>query len=204
MIAAGRVSVDGRVVTSLGTKVDPAREAVAVDGRVVEPLTEPAYFALHKPRGYVTTMHDPQGRPTVAEFLPDSPAGLVAVGRLDMDTEGLLIVTNDGDLAHRLMHPRHHVEKEYLAVVGGVPTDDELRRLREGIELDDGPGPARRGDAGGRGGNDRARGRRRVRGAEAPGAAHVRRRSGIPWSRCGGYESGRSSWETRLPGRCAP
>jgi pseudouridine synthase len=139
LIAGGRVTVNGEVVTSLGTKVDPARDVVAVDGTRVEPQAVKAYFALNKPRGFVTTMSDPQGRRTIAEFLPDDPPGLFAVGRLDLDTEGLLIVTNDGELADRLMHPRHHVSKTYRVVVAGCPAEAALHKLRDGIVLDDGP-----------------------------------------------------------------
>ncbi len=139
LIAAGRVTVNGEVVTSLGTKADPDRDAVAVDGRALELGVAHAYFALNKPRGCVTTMSDPQGRPTIARFLPPLPPGLFAVGRLDMDTEGLLLITNDGELAARLLHPRYHVPKTYRAVVAGRPSDAELARLRRGIELDDGP-----------------------------------------------------------------
>jgi 23S rRNA pseudouridine2605 synthase len=139
LIVAGRVSVNGEVVTSLGTKVDPAHDTVAVDGTVLALGVHHAYFALNKPRGYVTTMSDPHGRPTVAEFVPPEPPGLFAVGRLDMDTSGLLLLTNDGELGVRLLHPRHHVPKTYRAVVAGQPTEYEIERLREGIQLDDGP-----------------------------------------------------------------
>jgi 23S rRNA pseudouridine2605 synthase len=139
LITAGRVRVNGEVVTSLGTKVDPETDSVTVDGRPLRTGIAHAYFALNKPAGYVTTMSDPQGRPTVASFLPPEPPGLFAVGRLDKDTEGLLVVTNDGELADRLMHPRHHVAKTYRAVIAGMPTERELERLREGIDLDDGP-----------------------------------------------------------------
>jgi 23S rRNA pseudouridine2605 synthase len=138
LITAGRVTVNGEVVTSLGTKVDPDRDEIAVDGRAIATGVEKAYLALNKPPGFVTTMSDPQGRPTVADFLPPEPPGLFAVGRLDMDTDGLLLITNDGELADRLMHPRHHVPKTYRAVVAGQPTERELQRLREGIDLDDG------------------------------------------------------------------
>lgn len=139
LITAGRVSVNGEVVTSLGTKVDPGSDVVAVDGRALQLSVRKAYFALNKPAGFVTTMRDPEGRPTVAEFLPAEPPGLFAVGRLDRDTEGLLLVTNDGELADRLMHPRHHVAKTYRVVVAGRPTEREIEHLREGIVLDDGP-----------------------------------------------------------------
>ncbi|HEY3318194.1 MAG TPA: pseudouridine synthase [Coriobacteriia bacterium] len=138
LITAGRVTVNGEVVGSLGTKVDPERDRVAVDGRELDLGVTHAYLALNKPRGYVTTMSDPQGRPTVAEFLPPEPPGLFAVGRLDMDTDGLLLITNDGELADRLMHPRHHVSKTYRAVIAGQPTEYEIQHLREGVQLDDG------------------------------------------------------------------
>jgi 23S rRNA pseudouridine2605 synthase len=139
LMTAGRVSVNGAVVTELGSKVDPHLDEVSVDGRVVRLADGPSYFALNKPAGYVTTMKDPHGRPTVADLFPDgAPAGLFPVGRLDQDTEGLLLLTTDGDLAHVLMHPRHHVEKEYLATVDGVPDEPDLRALRSGIALDDG------------------------------------------------------------------
>lgn len=138
LITAGRVQVNGEVVTSLGTKVDPAVDEILVDGVRVEPQSSHAYFALNKPVGFVTTMCDPHGRPTIVDFLPPEPRGLFAVGRLDKDTEGLLLITNDGDLADRLMHPRHHVAKTYRVVVGGWPPDKALQRLREGVELDDG------------------------------------------------------------------
>jgi len=139
LMTAGRVTVNGAVVTELGSKVDPRVDEVAVDGVVVALADGPTYLMLNKPAGYVTTMSDPQGRPTVADLFPrDAPAGLFPVGRLDQDTEGLLLLTTDGELAQVLMHPRHHVEKTYLATVGGVPDEGDLRKLSEGIELDDG------------------------------------------------------------------
>lgn len=139
LMTAGRVTVNGIVVSELGSKVDPSVDEVAVDGVVVRLADGPSYFALNKPAGYVTTMKDPHGRPTVADlFPPDAPAGLFAVGRLDQDTEGLLLLTTDGELAHVLMHPRHHVTKTYLATVDGVPDRADLCRLRRGVALDDG------------------------------------------------------------------
>jgi 23S rRNA pseudouridine2605 synthase len=139
LMTAGRVSVNGVVVMELGSKVDPATDEVRVDGEVVRLADGAAYFALNKPVGYVTTMKDPQGRPTVADLFPDgAPAGLFPVGRLDADSSGLLILTTDGDLAHFLMHPRHHVEKTYHALVDGVPDEGDLEALREGVLLDDG------------------------------------------------------------------
>lgn len=139
LMTAGRVSVNGAVVTELGTKVDPSVDEVAVDGEIVRLADGPAYLMLNKPAGYVTTMKDPQGRPTVVDlFPPNAPAGLFPVGRLDQETEGLLLLTTDGELAHVLMHPRHHVPKRYLATVGGVPDESDLCGLREGVRLDDG------------------------------------------------------------------
>jgi 23S rRNA pseudouridine2605 synthase len=139
LMTAGRVSVNGSVVMELGSKVDPAVDEVRVDGTVVRLADGPTYLALNKPTGYVTTMKDPQGRPTVADLFPEgAPAGLFPVGRLDADSEGLLLLTTDGDLAHFLLHPRHHVEKTYRAEVDGVPDEGDLAALREGVLLDDG------------------------------------------------------------------
>ena len=142
LIAAGRVTVNGVRVTEMGVKVDPAADVVAVDGAPVALPEENATFLLHKPAGYVTTMSDPQGRPTVAALMADellAHPGLFPVGRLDTDTTGLLLFTDDGQLGHGLLHPRRHVEKTYLALVEGVPDAGDVRRLRQGVLLDDGP-----------------------------------------------------------------
>jgi 23S rRNA pseudouridine2605 synthase len=143
LIKAGRVTVNGEP-GQLNTVVG-ARDRVAVDGEEVsrQPLR---YVLLHKPAGVVTTARDPQGRPTVVELVPAEPR-VVPVGRLDVDTTGALLLTNDGRLAHRLAHPRYGVEKTYLAEVEGDPGEEALQRLREGVELDDGrtaPARARR------------------------------------------------------------
>ncbi len=143
LIKAGRVTVNGEP-GQLNTVVG-ARDRVAVDGEEVsrQPLR---YVLLHKPAGVVTTVRDPQGRPTVVELVPAEP-GVVPVGRLDADTTGALLLTNDGQLAHRLAHPRYGVEKTYVAEVEGDPEEDALQRLRDGVELDDGrtaPARARR------------------------------------------------------------
>ena len=139
LMTAGRVTVNGEVVTELGFKVDPLVDEVAVDGMAVRLADGCAYYALNKPRGYMTTMSDPEGRPTVADLFPkDAPAGLFPVGRLDFDTEGLLLLTTDGDLSHVLLHPSHHVTKVYLATVQGVPSPAALAQLRKGVVLDDG------------------------------------------------------------------
>ncbi|GAB4285578.1 MAG: pseudouridine synthase [Coriobacteriia bacterium] len=138
VIEAGRVTVNGVVVAQAGTKV-AAGDTVAVDGVIVTPPTGHEYFVLNKPAGYVTTMDDPQGRATVAELFPETSRRLFSVGRLDRDTTGLLLLTDDGELAHRLMHPRFHVSKTYLAEVDGVPDETDLRALANGVTLDDGP-----------------------------------------------------------------
>jgi 23S rRNA pseudouridine2605 synthase len=140
LIAEGRVTVDGEVAV-LGTRADPARSRIVVDGVPVVVDDTRVYWLLNKPTGYVTTARDPQGRSTVIELVPSEPR-VFAVGRLDRDTEGLLLLTNDGELAELLTHPRHGVEKEYLAEVDGVPSAGALRALREGVELDDGPAHA--------------------------------------------------------------
>jgi 23S rRNA pseudouridine2605 synthase len=140
LITAGRVTVNGEP-GQLNTFV-AARDRVAFDGRAVE-LQPLAYVLLHKPAGTVTTARDPQSRPTVVGLV-DHPARVVPVGRLDADTTGALLLTNDGELAHRLAHPRYEVDKVYEAEVEGEPSDEALERLRAGIELDDGPtAPAR-------------------------------------------------------------
>ena len=142
MIAAGRVTVNG-VRVDLGRRVDPDRDVVAVDGAIIGIRPGLVHYVLNKPAGVITTADDPHGRDTVLGLVPDEPR-VFPVGRLDMDTEGLLLLTNDGDLAHRLTHPSFGVDKEYIAHVRGEPTRASIRRLREGVELDDGPtAPAR-------------------------------------------------------------
>jgi 23S rRNA pseudouridine2605 synthase len=142
MVEAGRVSVNGRTAIP-GTRVDPATDRIELDGIPVPARPDLATYLVNKPRGVVTTASDPEGRPTVIDMLPSEPR-VFPVGRLDLDTEGLLVVTNDGDLAQLLAHPRHGVEKVYLAQVEGRPARDALRRLREGVDLDDGrTAPAR-------------------------------------------------------------
>lgn len=140
LMTEGRVRVNGVVVTELGSKVDPERDEVTVDGRPVRLEERPVTIVLNKPAGYVTTMSDPQGRCTVAELVPTREhPGLFPVGRLDLDTTGLLLFTTDGDLGQALLHPSRHVEKHYVALVSGTPSEIDLDRLRRGIMLDDGP-----------------------------------------------------------------
>ena len=137
LIADGRVTVNGEVAT-LGTRADPEADAIEVDGARIGVKQGLVHYLLNKPTGVVTTASDPQGRPTVVEIVPPEPR-VYPVGRLDADTEGLLILTNDGELAHRLTHPSFGVDKEYLADVEGRPSRGAVRRLREGVALDDGP-----------------------------------------------------------------
>lgn len=139
LIAAGRVSVDGSVVSEFGRRVDPRNAVIHVDGVRVVVREDLVYLALNKPRGVHTTMADERGRPCVGDYLRQRRERLFHVGRLDADTEGLLLLTNDGDLAHRLMHPSFLVLKTYVAEVAGTVPRGLGRRLREGIELDDGP-----------------------------------------------------------------
>jgi len=154
LIAAGRVEINGRVAT-LGDRLDPAIDQVRVDGSKVNVNPELRTFALHKPRGVTTTMRDPHAERDLSGFLPKG-VHVFPVGRLDRDTEGLLLLTNDGSLAHRLTHPRYAIEKEYLAEVDRPPSHRQLARLRRGVELDDGTARAvdarSAGGAAGRGG----------------------------------------------------
>jgi 23S rRNA pseudouridine2605 synthase len=140
LIRSGRVAVNGRVAT-LGDRVEPERDEIAVDGHRVSVDPGLRYLALHKPAGVTTTMRDPHAASDLRRFLPPGPR-VFPVGRLDRDTEGLLLLTNDGELANRLAHPRHGVEKEYLAEVEGSPTERQLSRLRRGVELEDGTAAA--------------------------------------------------------------
>jgi 23S rRNA pseudouridine2605 synthase len=137
LIAAGRVTVDGAPAI-LGARVDAATARIAVDGVPVVLDTAIVHWLCNKPAGYVTTARDPQGRPTVLALVPAEPR-VFPVGRLDRESEGLLVLTNDGELAQLLMHPSHGVEKEYFVEVEGVPGAATLRRLRAGVTLDDGP-----------------------------------------------------------------
>ncbi len=141
LISAGRVKINGTIAT-LGDKIDPTRDSVALNGVTVNLDPSVRYLALHKPVGVVTTMRDPQGRRDMREFVPDEPR-VFPVGRLDLDSEGLLLLTNDGTLAESLTHPRYEVEKEYLVEVAGTPTAKHLGAIRRGVELDDGPARAK-------------------------------------------------------------
>jgi 23S rRNA pseudouridine2605 synthase len=128
-IQTGRISVNGKVVTTLGTQADPMVDRITVDGKVINRLEPKAYYLLNKPTGYISTCEDELGRPTVLDLLKPIKFRLFPVGRLDWNSEGLLLLTNDGELAQRLMHPRFHIRRTYLAKVEGIPTAQSLLRL---------------------------------------------------------------------------
>ncbi len=143
MIASGRVTVNGITVTQMGTQAEEG-DVVCVDGRQVFPEAEKKYIIYHKPAGEVTTVSDPEGRPTVLDRFSDIGVRLFPVGRLDYDSEGLLLLTNDGDLAEKMMHPSHEVDKAYYCKVLGTVTPEALKQLAKGVMLDDHPtSPAR-------------------------------------------------------------
>jgi 23S rRNA pseudouridine2605 synthase len=136
LIADGRVTVNGETVHEMGTKADPTRDDIRIDGRRLKSPERHRYILLNKPAGYITTRADPQRRPTVVDLLVGVKEYVYPVGRLDYDTQGLLLLTNDGDLAARLTHPRHEVDRTYEARVAGMPDDEAIKRLRRGIPLD--------------------------------------------------------------------
>ena len=139
LMLAGVVTVDGEVVTRLGTKVDPRSAVIRVEGKRLPPISEKVYLVLNKPRGVVSTMSDPEGRRTLGDLVADRPERLFHVGRLDTDTTGLIILTNDGDFAQRMAHPSYEVDKTYVAEVEGEVFRRTTKRLLEGVTLDDGP-----------------------------------------------------------------
>ena len=145
LMVEGRVRVNDAVVTELGTRVDPARDVVHVDGRRVD-IAPASWIALHKPRGYVSTRSDPRERPTVYDLLPADLRGLFYVGRLDYLSEGLLLFTNQGDVANRLLHPSYAVQRVYDVRVEGEVSDEALAQLQRGVELEDGLARARRAE----------------------------------------------------------
>jgi pseudouridine synthase len=138
MVVEGRVSVNGKTVEALGFKADPSRDHIKVDGKRLSSFEPKVILLLNKPRGYLSTVRDPQGRPTVMDLLKNVKRRIYPVGRLDFDAEGLLLLTNDGDLAHLFSHPRFSVPKTYLVKVAGVPEEKKLIRLRRGLRLEDG------------------------------------------------------------------
>jgi 23S rRNA pseudouridine2605 synthase len=144
LMLAGLVEVDGEVVTRLGTKVDPRRAVIRVEGRRLPPISPHVYLAVNKPRGVVSTMSDPEGRRTLSDLVADRPERLFHVGRLDTDTEGLILLTNDGDFAQQVAHPSYELEKTYVAEVEGEASKQTLRRLRDGVEIEGRPVDVRR------------------------------------------------------------
>jgi len=138
LILEGSVTVNGRVVRELGAKADPDKDAIKVRGKLIHRPLKKTYIILNKPRGYITSMSDPRGRPVVTDLLKGVRARVYPVGRLDYDSEGLLILTDDGELAYTLMHPSHEIPKTYIAKVKGVLGDKEIQRLERGIRLREG------------------------------------------------------------------
>ena len=139
LISDGKVTVDGKIVRELGAKADPSKNKIRVDGKLLRFDTEKIYLLLNKPRGYVSTVHDDRGRKTVLELLGENFSERVyPVGRLDLNSEGLLLLTNDGELTNALIHPRNEIKKTYRAKISGIVTEEKLDKLRAGIELDDG------------------------------------------------------------------
>ena len=140
IILEGRVKVNGTTITKLGTKIDPKIDQVTVDGQLITPPVEPTYLVYYKPRGVLTTMNDPQGRPTILDFLRQKGlfqegTRVYHVGRLDKESEGLLFLTNDGELTHGLLHPSKKVEKEYIVTVTGAPSKGKIARLERGVTI---------------------------------------------------------------------
>lgn len=138
MILAGRVAVDGVIINELGSKFDASKCKIAVDGKDIAATEEKMYYIFNKPKGVVTTMKDEHGRKCIADFVQDLPVRVYPVGRLDFNTEGLLLLTNDGELAQALMHPSHEVGKTYVARVEGVVSREQLQQLEKGVRLEDG------------------------------------------------------------------
>jgi 23S rRNA pseudouridine2605 synthase len=138
LIESGHVTVNGKLVRELGSKADLAEDVIEVDGRTIRETQDKVYYLLYKPAGCVTTLSDPENRPTIKNYLEEIPERVYPVGRLDYDAEGALIVTNDGDLAFSILHPRFGVRRTYLAKVHGVPTQEQIERLCRGVRLEDG------------------------------------------------------------------
>ncbi len=136
LIRQGKVTVDGRVVTEMGIQVDPEQQRIEFDGKPVTVEEKKVYVLLHKPAGYVSTVHDPQGRPIVTELIKGIQERIFPVGRLDLDTEGALLLTNDGELAQKILHPSHEVNKTYRATVKGKPSKKKVEMLSRGIDID--------------------------------------------------------------------
>ncbi|MGI6453856.1 MAG: pseudouridine synthase [Syntrophomonadaceae bacterium] len=144
LIQSGRIKINGTTVSQQGLKIDPEHDIVEVDGVVVKNSKKPLYLLLNKPAGYICSMKDPQGRPTVTDLISIGDERVYPVGRLDYHTEGLLLLTNDGDFANKMIHPRYQIKKRYRALVEGCPDDNDISRLEKGVVLEDGlTAPAR-------------------------------------------------------------
>jgi 23S rRNA pseudouridine2605 synthase len=137
LITAGKVAVNGTVVTELGSKADPEKDRITLNGKPVRVREKKLYVLLYKPAGYMTTLKDPEGRPIVTDLVKSLKERVFPVGRLDYNTEGLLLLTNDGTWANRLAHPRHEVEKEYIVRIRGTVTEEQMAMLSKGVELDE-------------------------------------------------------------------
>jgi 23S rRNA pseudouridine2605 synthase len=135
IISGGRVQVNGKTVFELGVRVTPAMDRITLDGKPIKPPTQKIYVIFNKPENVLTTMDDPEGRPTVADFMEQLPVRVFPVGRLDWDTEGLLLLTNDGDFAQKVMHPREEIPKTYLAKLDGKPSEEQLAKLLRGVTI---------------------------------------------------------------------
>ena len=138
MLTEGRIMVNGKIIETLGFKADPSKDSIKVDGKRISPFEPKIVLLLNKPRGYLSTVKDPKGRPTVVELLRNVKWRIYPVGRLDFDAEGLLLLTNDGEVAYLLSHPKFSVPKTYLVKVAGVPDEKKLTRLKSGVMLEDG------------------------------------------------------------------
>ncbi len=136
LIIAGRIAIDGVIVREMGTSVIPGKNKISFDGKLLKIEEQYVYYLLNKPKGYITTLADPQGRPLVTSLIKDDTTRLFPVGRLDLDTEGALILTNDGELAQKIQHPSHGIDKTYEALVKGCPKKDQIERLKRGIFLE--------------------------------------------------------------------
>jgi len=138
LLLQGRIVVNGQVVNELGTKVDPSRDHIRVDGKLIPSAQPKVYMMLHKPQGCVSTLDDPEGRKTIKDFFPGSSLRLYPIGRLDFNTEGLILLTNDGDFSAHLLHPRSHIPRTYVVKISGILTDQNIAQLQKGVLLDDG------------------------------------------------------------------
>ena len=138
LIAAGKVKVNGEIIREMGIKIDSDKDKIEVQGKTIEVKEEKVYIMLNKPPGYVTTLRDPQGRPKVVDLLKDVGKRIYPVGRLDFETEGLLLLTNDGEITYAMTHPKHEIGKRYIALVHGVPDRDKIKRFQKGLRLADG------------------------------------------------------------------